>query len=104
MAGLTREALISQITAGGMQSDDSEEDDYNLDEEDEEDALRYILNADDGNLRGYQMLRGQLDTTKRVATKKALRELQSVQISDLPEKERSKFCSANSLSLYFVLN
>ncbi|KAK4459100.1 hypothetical protein QBC42DRAFT_184228, partial [Cladorrhinum samala] len=72
-----------------MQSDDSEEDDYNLDEEDEEDALRYILNADDGNLRGYQMLRGQLDTTKRVATKKALRELQSVQISDLPEKERT---------------
>ncbi|KAK4170399.1 hypothetical protein QBC43DRAFT_196960 [Cladorrhinum sp. PSN259] len=72
-----------------MPSDDSDDDDYNPDEEDDEETLRYILNAESGNLRGYQMLRGQLDASKRVATKRAIRELQSVQIADLPEKERT---------------
>lgn len=68
---------------------------------DEEQALRYMeefaatspqLRAmSEDHVRATQLLRGQLGN-KRVASKKALAQLQSVDMDTLPESERSESC------------
>ncbi|KAK4230960.1 hypothetical protein QBC38DRAFT_275794 [Podospora fimiseda] len=87
---MAREDLLNVArNARAMGLDESEEDEYIPDEDDEDEALRYMFNAEVGNLRGYQVLRGQLDTSRRIASRQAISELEKVKISDLPEKEQS---------------
>jgi hypothetical protein len=92
--------LSRQInTASTQQSDYDSDDDFDqlMDDADEQ-TLRYIEEFSVGNpqfraltedhVRASQILRGQM-SNKRVASKKALAQLQSVDLDTLPETERS---------------
>lgn len=54
-------------------------------------ALRGVAEAEEIRIRAHQVLQGQM-SNKRVASKRALSQLQSVDLSSLEESERSK-CS-----------
>lgn len=87
----------------GSDYDSDDEADFPDILEDEQNALRFIEqhlatgapiplrvgDVDEARIRAHQLLRGQL-SSKRVASKGALSSLQSVEISSLPESERSK--------------
>lgn len=79
------------------------EDDYEMmmddaDLADEEQVYRFVERLgtgvgqdDERRLRGYQVMRGQMASHKRVASRKAVKELESVDIKELSESERSKW-------------
>ena len=80
--------------------------------DDEEQALRYIEEFAVGNphlramtedhVRTTQLLRGQI-SNKRVASRKALAQLQSVDMDTLPENERSELLSCYHFRFLFML-
>jgi hypothetical protein len=87
----------SHIPAAGSAA----ESDYDSEEDLSESALRAAaelggpgLSTDDvaaQRIRAEQVLRGQLSNCKRIASKKALASLESVEIEDLPESERRAY-------------
>jgi hypothetical protein len=86
-----------------QQSDHDSDEELGSSADEEEQMMRYMdefgvnpahfrsLMAED-HIRATQLLRGQL-TNKRVASRKALSQLQSVDLDSLSESERSKFSS-----------
>lgn len=97
--GLTTRLRIGRGTAASV-SDDSDEDPDIMDSESE--AISFLeqftsghpsirdRDNDEFRIRAHQILRGQM-TNKRVASRKALSQLQTVDLSTLEESERSKF-------------
>jgi len=100
----TRRALTARLRIGrgaaASVSDDSDEDPDIMDSESE--AISFLEQFTSGNpsirdrdndefrIRAHQLLRGQM-TNKRVASRKALSQLQTVDLNTLEESERSKF-------------
>lgn len=86
-----------------MAYDSDDESDFQDIPEDEQQALRFIEqqisagtanplrvgDMEEARIRAHQLLRGQL-SSKRVASRGALSSLQSVDLTSLPESERSK--------------
>ena len=111
-----RYAARLRVTRGGPASDyDSDEEPDLVDNEEE--AFRFLEQFTVGNatlrerdteevrIRAHQILRGQM-TNKRIASRKALAQLQSVELSTLPDSEQStlpsprpSLSSISSLSL-----
>ncbi|KAK4197054.1 hypothetical protein QBC40DRAFT_108830 [Triangularia verruculosa] len=91
-----RAAAIAEDLArrNGDDFDESEEDYSPVDEDDEayHFATQFVphgyMGGEENRLRQQQLLRGQLSTSKRVASKKALTSLQSVDMKTLTESEK----------------
>jgi hypothetical protein len=81
--------------SGSIHSNDYDSDDDFERERVEAEALRfaeqypYSRDMDEARIRAHQLFRGQL-SNKRVASKRALSQLQSVAIGDLEDNARSK--------------
>jgi len=65
--------------------------------------MEQIMNArpgamDEGHLRAAQFFRGSV-STKMVASPSALRSLESVELADVPEGERSKLIGSQRLGI-----
>jgi hypothetical protein len=96
-----------------QQSDHDSDEDLGSSADEEEQMLRYIdqfgldpshfrFMSADGSIRTAQLLRGQM-STKRVASKKAIDQLQSVDPDSLPENERSKLLCLSPSGRIFSL-
>ncbi len=116
MAIASTRRLHHRMAARGLPHSDQESDeDLGSSADEEEQVLRYIdefdvtplhvrsLMAED-NVRAAQLLRGQVPA-KRIASKKALSQLQSVDMSTLSESERSEslFCRFVLLPTFYPL-